>query len=1562
MFSPIQIQYFVSTIKTKGNLVYEYNPLKVLRLSKAMDENGKRPEEDGYDESTAIDAGSIVDLDTDKLQFNLNYPVDIICQPSYDGSTNLILNDNNNIPRLINTRFSPRQNNTYEIVDRIGDMDTNLYDEDEFDSDTSLYKRIQRIPKVVYNGLQGGNLKVGNYVIYVKYCDADDNETDFVAESGIISCFIGTDSDPFSIDGGFRDQNSNKAISITISNIESSYNYIKLYYTRATSDVDSNKVVTAYKIDQKFIVSNNECSVIITGDENCTQVPISEINMQYFLADKVKTQAVCQNRLFLGNVNKPNPLYEELKDLSLRVLPYVEVNKSEELIGNVDGEYYDSSGKYEYYNTQNIYNYVGYWNQEIYRLGIVYIMTDGSLSATYNIRGRNGIPTLNNISEYSQENIEVLNSESGQRQKIQYSESTFEINGTTNIENVKGVVRINDTSSTNAIYGIGVFIPQDVLNYLKTLKIVGFFIVRQKRIPTILCQAFTMPMDTNANIPIIEANLGNGKKGYVERFLNNNRELTQDYQSRLYVYDSIPNTSQKAAICPEFEVNPSYYNQIFTGGDFIIRNADDNSQTGLIQSQYNNRVFHLEYKGIYDATNQTQVKIAAVGDNVPIVTIKDAKYRGRVGEAEEAYKFKFLKSDENNNNSSNLVRGSYYPYLGLYGDVENSKIINIYVPGYSINKINLYFTNRYQDYSAYYAIGDRYSISNLMSEWNGVTPNNKFGYGLYHTFYRGDCYICNFTHRINRNFQDPSAPTNDEIVDMNTWKDNFDYYTEQENIDKINRGDVNAVQLGQWITIKVRSNYNLSIRSTDYSYPSEEGLTGLKRGFYPLQSISVYGNTKIPNAYTLNSGFSSTVGEKVQFTQPEVPYIKNNFDTRIAYSDLAVTDAFKNGFRVFQFQNYRDYPRIFGGITKLVEFFGNILCIFEHGIALIPVNERTVAGQGDGGNVFINTSNVLPENPKMLSDTYGTQWAESVIATPYYVYGVDTVGKKIWRTNGQSFEIISDFKIQKFLNDNISLSEKELTPIIGVRNVKSHYNAYKQDVLFTFYDNLTGFNEKVWNICYNEVMGKFITFYSWVPSYSANIDNIYFSFDRNTSKWISKLGTSTYSSTSADGVVLDSTVIDDWKSEGDTKYTNLHLVNRTLPNDNNTGVTYKLVYSLNRDNLGLYQHFKIEDDKLIKVSDFEWNDPVILLNIQCDIQLLTQSNPSTDIQEYIGGWKQFLQSNFALYQSVVAITKRDILESKSDLKLTTDFWKHGQSGIIDIKDKVTPCKWYGKQHPFEFEFVVVDNPSFHKIFNNLKIVSNKAEPESFHYEIVGEVYSFEGDKKNMYIRQEATKDFYQYNGSNITYNENFLNLEPKQRHREDYNDKSTVFPLYYSRVDTVNEIEDYYKSKTAPDKEYASYSGTEIIYDEQSNEFKVWSHCKAIDIKNPEYGRLRGNMNYQEDCWDVQINPIIFVQKNEKNWNTYNESEKIPISVGNSPVPNDLKGFTITEETNLSDYMPQDLINKGYNIKDIDTSNWFESQKEAKLRDKYIKVRIRYSGKDLAIITALKTLYTISYA
>jgi hypothetical protein len=71
---------------------------------------------------------------------------------------------------------------------------------------------------------------------------------------------------------------------------------------------------------------------------------------------------------------------------------------------------------------------------------------------------------------------------------------------------------------------------------------------------------------------------------------------------------------------------------------------------------------------------------------------------------------------------------------------------------------------------------------------NGQSQSPYYDFELY----RGDCYICQFTHRLNRNFNDPSAPYNDVIVNEDTWKENFDP-DNTEKYAEINLGDVNAV-------------------------------------------------------------------------------------------------------------------------------------------------------------------------------------------------------------------------------------------------------------------------------------------------------------------------------------------------------------------------------------------------------------------------------------------------------------------------------------------------------------------------------------------------------------------------------------------------------------------------------------------------------------------------------------------------------------------------------------------------------------------------------------------------
>ena len=149
-----------------------------------------------------------------------------------------------------------------------------------------------------------------------------------------------------------------------------------------------------------------------------------------------------------------------------------------------------------------------------------------------------------------------------------------------------------------------------------------------------------------------------------------------------------------------------------------------------------------------------------------------------------------------------------------------------------------------------------------------------------------------------------------------------------------------------WITLTVRSSKNLNIRSRDESNTDEAALFGHPRSFFPQYPINGEGAYKIPEALCYNKGFEKSVSERYNFIVPDVPAIKNEFSNRISYSNIHVNDAFKNGFRVFKGTHYRDYPKTYGSIVRIVEFRGNLICVFEHGVALIPVNERAVAGEG----------------------------------------------------------------------------------------------------------------------------------------------------------------------------------------------------------------------------------------------------------------------------------------------------------------------------------------------------------------------------------------------------------------------------------------------------------------------------------------------------------------------------------------------------------------------------------------------------------------------------------------
>ena len=1385
---------------------------------------------------------SIVEFNTKELSIDLNNPLNIECQPSYDGTVNIIINDDKNPPRIINSRFTKIEDGRYRIINRNQRQQTNLYREGKIDQQTRLFRNINNIPRFDLIDIpEFGNLKGGNYTFYAKFADNDYNKTDIVAESGQIAVFHGNCSKINSINGTLQDERTNKSISLQIDNIDTSFSSVYLYYTREYSDTNGFRMSETVQLLDPYPIKDRYIIINITGFEPAQQISSEELNTTYNYVNSAKTQAQVQNMLFLGNVETDVVNNKDLQNISYFIK--VTLEKKEESIGWVDSDYTNKEQeditKSEYYNPINIYYNVGYWPDEIYRLGVVYIMNDDSLSPVFNLRGCE----FQKLYDSNISDKDVLFTDG----KMNYLTREEFIPEGNLLNNTMGVFKNPSIKTGHSVYDYSnktiqpwfyrMGITSDIIEALKKLHVKGLFFVRQKRIPTILGQGFSVGIDATSYIQMIpKMETKNEKPVYLaESFLDKSCYLTSDYNSRKI--ESVDKQSS-GLLCMDACVTP------------ILQSTLDGSEH-LLQQVYNkcqwfvkDRQYYADFKSGNITNNTYYAPSIFINSDVPAKVINDFCFCTRAGSEEDIKSFGFFGERKYDAENNKLVRGIYCPFIGTTESLEDGALYNIRVKGYSSGYMKEYFKIRGNDQAAFYAISDRYELDDVINKSIDV--------------YRGDCYTNTVTFRLNRNFVDSSVPINDIIIDTKTWKAHYQGFlnTPSDEWLKMNKADINTVPLGTWVTYKCLSSYNLGLRTFDRSYVDEQALLGSPRSFYPLSGMSVKSPNKTEESWILNDGYNATVGQKVNVPAIDVPYIKDQFDNRIMFSNVQVEDDFRNAYRIFQGLSYKDIDRQYGAIVKLLPWSSggeaNILCVFEHGIGIVPVNQQALMSTTTGQSIHLYGAGVLQSRVSVITPDFGSVWPESVIRTPIGVYGVDTYAKKIWRyTVNNGFETISDMKIQRFLNDNIKLREEDKYPTIGLRNVKTHYNNYKGDVMFTFYNFTDGVE---WNFCFNERMNKWITRYSWTPLYSENINNVFYSLDKKRAEILSRIynnKTTTYglkvegpSEWSAEKIT------DDYYEISDQFTTKLNYVGSQLTNDFDLIINTVTSSYINKKTGS-------EEELILYNKTDEINNPFFTWdNVNKTLSWTKQNILSLELPYRIPLYYKFDVTIIPKIDGNSTSTpKQDVLcfvvdyhydqEQYNEL-IGNGFYVHGRAGIFDEIDyeddnpdnQIKPTKWYNKQEPFEFEFVVNEPVGLHKIFDNLVIISNKVEPKSIEFEVIGDVYNFK---------------------------------------------KAGLF------------------------KTGKGFKNTKVDYDPILNQYTLITEQECRNIENSEYGRRLGNIHYKEDSWYLTVEPIKFDPE-------FQADEQHPPKKWNS----------------------------------------------ARIRDKFAKIRVKYSGEDLVVITAIKNLYSLS--
>lgn len=1571
------IKLTVKKYNQEGDMAHEYRPLRNKLLA------GQQQESETGQQITPKD---LTDFRTKEIDVDLDNPLNIECQPSYDGTVNLIINDDKNPPRIINTRFSAIEDNRYRIINRNQKEQTNIYEETMIDQQTRLFRNLNAIPRIQFMSVDYfGQLKGGNYTFYVKFADNDFNKTDVVCESGQISVFNGTLSSPRTIMGTLQDERTDKSISIRINNIDTSFQKVYLYYTRETSDINGTRITESAMIKEPYDIKNSYLDITINGFEEVEQINEDELNIKYLYVDRVKTQAQNQGMLFFGNVEMTTVEPRDFQALSLYI--NVSLTRKEESIGYIDTSYNskstDDSEQTEYYNPQNIYYNLGYWPDEMYRLGIVYIMRDDSLSEVFNLRGIKfdalgdsnissdgqisytewwtGVqdpnadeddPPIRKVNANGKPLVKIT--EGGKEEYGEWEDTSinyipkddFILNGQ-HLDNIMGVFKLpkdiqiyDHINKETHPYGFKISFPKHLLAKLRSMGVKGFFIVRQKRIPTILCQGLSIGIDRAGHVPTIPIynKSDNTFKYITEGFIDDNGTLSTNFKKKESNYKA---TSALLSIDPC--VTPMLQST-FDGSEYTIQEYEPrviaDSSSRVFTAEFDTSKFSDDWKpssnGTYVTDTFQKLNTVYVAGDVPFKYMANQSFSTRAGAAEEVKQLSFFDQQDYKADYRNLLRGIWCPILGLSGNVKDGWICNVKIKNFSSVFEQEYFKIRGNDNSPFYAITDRYSVddSRFAEKEDGTMGSIDA--------YRGDCYTCTVSMRLQRNFTDSDVPVNEIIIDPNTWKDNYAGYntTQEDEWLSINRGDVNTCPIGSWITWKCFSNYNLGLRSQDYTNVEEMALMGNPRSFYPITGASTSVANKIEESWKLNDGYSATVGKKRFLPVQDVPYTRDIFDTRIMFSNVQQDDAFQNAYRIFQGLSYKDMDRQYGGLVKLLTWGSNLLAIFEHGITIIPVNEKALLSTNTGQSIHMYGAGVLQNQMTVISQDYGSIWPESIIRTPIGVYGVDTYAKKIWRFSAdKNLELISDAKIQRFLNDHIRLKEKDKYPTVALRNVKTHYNNYKGDIMFTFYNDT---EDEEWNICYNERLDKWSTRYSWIPLYSDNVNNIYYSLDKKRAEILAYI----YNNINASaGIVSATSDSNKWTTEDDANgghavefkvnaydfFNRFHYEIETikssylddngkevfidLPIDrvqwlantnlvNNGGVlSLETVGDANVANQG---HGKIFLPNSLKKDEKSGKDLFYWY-------FIVKATPYSNITSGTVTVGDTFNAVFGIVLDVENLPEENETRQEYDRLLKNGFYVHGRAGIFDeidyfnedrsAADQIMPTTWYDKQEPFEFEFVVNEPAGLHKIFNNLVIISNNVAPSEIEYEIVGDVYGF--NKAGIFWSQN--KNYWE-------------KLDQKDSNKEwspEYNkpvellpDTNVPFtPDEDYADDTKGSVRYNWLGKTEPRQTSEQFKNTTVEWDPILNQYLLKTNQKCYDIKN--YGRMRGNITYKEDAWYLTIDPILFKKADAKN---------AEYGSGND----------------ASDY------------------------KSTRIRDKWCKIRIKYTGKDLVLISAIKTMIMTS--
>jgi hypothetical protein len=236
-------------------------------------------------------------------------------------------------------------------------------------------------------------------------------------------------------------------------------------------------------------------------------------------------------------------------------------------------------------------------------------------------------------------------------------------------------------------------IPDNVKAELKQLGVKGFFFVRQKRLPFVICQGLSIGVDQNAHIPM----LFDGKTYFTESFIDENQLLTHNFIRRKINTSKIKGSG---LISLDACVNPQIQS-LLDGTNFILKQT-----TSIGELVRKDRHFSA-LSGKFETTFSTSANCVYINEGVPSKVIEDTAFSTRAGMAVDVREFGFLIKDDYSKENQNLVRGVYCPFIATVQNLNPNKIYTVFSGSYNSTYNVEYVKVRGESNLEFFAISDR---------------------------------------------------------------------------------------------------------------------------------------------------------------------------------------------------------------------------------------------------------------------------------------------------------------------------------------------------------------------------------------------------------------------------------------------------------------------------------------------------------------------------------------------------------------------------------------------------------------------------------------------------------------------------------------------------------------------------------------------------------------------------------------------------------------------------------------------------------------------------------------